>query len=70
MEVVVLLDLSPEVVFFFYSFSVVIIGLAIFLNDFVQLSNCTWFFSSKMRSTLAYSKPFNCDYYHHFIWDI
>jgi len=23
-----------------------------------------------MRSTLAYPKPFNCGYYHHFVWDI
>jgi len=40
------------------------------LNDFIKLSDYTWFFSSKMRSTLAYSKPFNCSYYYHFIWDI
>jgi hypothetical protein len=23
-----------------------------------------------MISALAYSKPFNCGYYYHFIWDI
>jgi len=68
MEVVALLDLSPEVVFFFDYFSIILFRLAIFLNDFVKLSNYTCFFASKMRSTLAYSKSFDCGYYHHFVW--
>jgi len=70
MEVVALLDLSPEVVFFFDYFSIILFRLAIFLNDFIKLSNYTCFFASKMRSTLAYSKSFNCGYYHQFVWDV
>ena len=52
-----LLELSPKGFFFLYSFSVIIIWLVIFLNDFVKLSNCTRFFLCDMGISLAYLKP-------------